>query len=212
VAPDSAAQDQLYARLKSDLLSGLFAPGARIEILQLADRFGVSATPVREAIHRLYGERLVEPHPVSGFRIATLNQGQLLELYAWNVHHILAALHLATEDGLRRALNPILGTRIPEMPGARVSLLNQFFEAIGRATANGEFHGQIAAANERLAAIRLAEAGYFKNMGAELARLLMPVEMNVHSNLRRRIWHYHRRRFEHVSALARKIDPLQLGY
>lgn len=52
--------DRVYAALESALLSGRYAPGARILLRDVADELGVSLTPVRDAVNRLVAERVLE--------------------------------------------------------------------------------------------------------------------------------------------------------
>ncbi len=51
--------DAAYERLRSLIVSGALAPGARLVESELAQRLGVSRTPVREALRRLVGEGFV---------------------------------------------------------------------------------------------------------------------------------------------------------
>jgi len=52
--------DRAYAALKKGLMSGQFRPGEVLTIRQLASAYGISATPVREALQRLVAERSLE--------------------------------------------------------------------------------------------------------------------------------------------------------
>ena len=52
--------DRAYAALKQGLISGEFKPGQALVIRTLADSFGISATPIREALQRLVAERILE--------------------------------------------------------------------------------------------------------------------------------------------------------
>jgi DNA-binding GntR family transcriptional regulator len=52
--------DRAYAALKKGLMSGQFRPGEVLTIRQLAGRYGISVTPVREALQRLVAERSLE--------------------------------------------------------------------------------------------------------------------------------------------------------
>ena len=61
-----------YDRIRTLILSGDVAPGTRLGQVDLADRLGVSRTPVREALRRLTGEGLVEFEDQRGFRVAAL--------------------------------------------------------------------------------------------------------------------------------------------
>ena len=55
--------DQVYEHLEADILSGKYPRGAIVTELQLCAELGVSRTPVREALRRLFQEHLVEDTP-----------------------------------------------------------------------------------------------------------------------------------------------------
>ena len=52
--------ERVYFELKAKVMRAAFAPGERLDPAQLARNLGVSPTPVRDALHRLSGERLIE--------------------------------------------------------------------------------------------------------------------------------------------------------
>ncbi|TPK69518.1 GntR family transcriptional regulator [Mesorhizobium sp. B2-4-19] len=52
--------DRAYGALKQELISGGFSPGQTLVIRKLAETFGISTTPIREALQRLVAERLLE--------------------------------------------------------------------------------------------------------------------------------------------------------
>lgn len=62
----------VYARIRALILSGEMQPGQRLGQVDLAERLGVSRTPVREALRRLTGEGLVDFRDQRGFRVASL--------------------------------------------------------------------------------------------------------------------------------------------
>lgn len=55
--------DQVFERLEADILSGKYQRGEIITELQLCSELGVSRTPVREALRRLFQEHLIEDSP-----------------------------------------------------------------------------------------------------------------------------------------------------
>src|SRR5688572_27084415 len=63
----------VYDRLKSDIVSWAFKPGQRLPEGSIVERFGVSRTPVREALLRLEQEGLVVYVPQHGYSARTLN-------------------------------------------------------------------------------------------------------------------------------------------
>jgi len=70
--------DLAYERIRELVMSGEIVPGARLGQVELAERLGVSRTPVREALRRLSAEGLVEFSPNRGFRAADLGLDAVL--------------------------------------------------------------------------------------------------------------------------------------
>lgn len=62
--------DQLYRIMVERITTGVFAPGSRLDPGAIATEFGVSRTPVRDALVRLERDRLIESRPRSGTFVA----------------------------------------------------------------------------------------------------------------------------------------------
>ena len=62
-------RDHVYRAIRSAILSGAFATGDRINERQLAEQFGVSTTPIKEALRQIETEGLVETLPRRGVAI-----------------------------------------------------------------------------------------------------------------------------------------------
>lgn len=73
--------DQVGEALRQEILSGQFGPSERLVIDTLAQRYGVSQIPVREALRGLEGEGLVEFRSGSGTVVADITRDELAELY-----------------------------------------------------------------------------------------------------------------------------------
>jgi DNA-binding GntR family transcriptional regulator len=69
--------ERTLATLRELILDGDLRPGTRLGEVELADRLGVSRTPVREALSRLAAEGLVEIAPNRGARVATWTVAEL---------------------------------------------------------------------------------------------------------------------------------------
>ncbi|MBL8242092.1 MAG: GntR family transcriptional regulator [Bryobacterales bacterium] len=67
------ATDEVYENLRDAILNRLFVPGERLQVDEIAERLGVSLTPVRHAIQQLATEGLIEIKPRSGTFVATLS-------------------------------------------------------------------------------------------------------------------------------------------
>jgi len=70
--------EQLIIR---SIASGEIGPGEPLRQLELADRLGVSPTPIREALRRLEAQGLVVRHPHRGVRVAEVEPSEMAELY-----------------------------------------------------------------------------------------------------------------------------------
>jgi GntR family carbon starvation induced transcriptional regulator len=70
----------IYARLRNDILRGVFRPGEKLPIDALCARYGIGATPLREALNRLSAEELVIRSDQRGFRVAPVSLEDLEEL------------------------------------------------------------------------------------------------------------------------------------
>lgn len=86
-SPDLTADDDgpqgggAYRQLLQDIRTGALLPGARLRETELADRFGISRTPVREAIRQLEADGLVAHIPRQGATIRVLDYPEVMELY-----------------------------------------------------------------------------------------------------------------------------------
>ena len=70
---------QVHERLRSDILHARLRPGELLSENQLAQRMGVSRTPVREAIQRLVREGLVRVLPQRGSQVSLLSRQRIRE-------------------------------------------------------------------------------------------------------------------------------------
>jgi len=83
----STRVDSAYDRLKDEILRGILPPGYQAPEPDIANRLGMSRTPVREALIRLEAERLVDLIPRRGARVVAISQKDFREIF-----EILAAL------------------------------------------------------------------------------------------------------------------------
>ena len=74
-------REMAYEFLKSSVLSGHFNPGERLTEEHLAKKFGVSRTPVREALHKLESEGLIKPLETRGFIVSRDSKDEVEELF-----------------------------------------------------------------------------------------------------------------------------------
>lgn len=72
---------ELVRILEQEIVTGLLTPGERLDEASLAARFGVSRTPVREALNQLASTGLVEVRPRRGAAVAAPGLKELLEMF-----------------------------------------------------------------------------------------------------------------------------------
>lgn len=98
----SASVDYVYRALRQQIMDNSLPPNTQLLEQTLVSTFGVSRTPIREALVRLQGEGLLEIIPRHGARILPLSLADMREIY-----EILASLEpTAAEIVTRRGLLP----------------------------------------------------------------------------------------------------------
>lgn len=73
--------DTLVQTLADDIVSGRLSPGSKLDAQAMAERFGVSRTPIRETFGHLAAMGLVTHRPNRGVVVATLSAQALSDLY-----------------------------------------------------------------------------------------------------------------------------------
>jgi len=74
--------DEIAFRLQAAILDGEFPPGTHLQQDELCARFGVSRTPVREALRKLQAQHLVDVIPNKGATVRVPSRAELSEVYA----------------------------------------------------------------------------------------------------------------------------------
>ncbi len=80
IAERQSLREQIASSLRAAVVSGKLEPGVVYSVPSLAAQFGISATPVREAMLELCRDGLVEPVRNKGFRISVMTDHQLDEI------------------------------------------------------------------------------------------------------------------------------------
>ncbi len=73
--------DQVFNRIQNAIITGEIATGAKISEATICEQYGVSRGPLREAIRRLEGRKLLVRVPHAGVRVVSLNPEDLVEIY-----------------------------------------------------------------------------------------------------------------------------------
>lgn len=78
---NTSISNQIYLRIKSDILSGEYSPGERLLVLDLAKKFEVSQAPVREALERLKFEELIIGTPNKGSVVSSITAKEIHDIF-----------------------------------------------------------------------------------------------------------------------------------
>jgi DNA-binding GntR family transcriptional regulator len=73
--------DEIAFRVESAIIEGIYPPGSRLRQDELCNRFGVSRTPVREALRKLQARNLVVVVPNKGATVRVPTRKELMEVY-----------------------------------------------------------------------------------------------------------------------------------
>lgn len=175
-----ALVDKLAAQLHARVISGELASGARLRQEALAEEFGVSRTPIREALRKLQADGIVELHPNRGAVVRPLSPREIRDAYEVRASLEALAAELAADrinreqlvrlrhaqDEFRRALAQTLRLRRRGNGDVGEREVGQW----GRA--NDEFHQAI---HEGSCNAVLAEtlAHLHRNFPRDLSRLVV---------------------------------------
>lgn len=149
--PDSLIRHKIYEQIRADILSCALTPGRQFREGDLAEKFGVSKSPIRDALQRLEIEGLIEIEPRRGHRVAPISIADAEDIL--DLREILEAGALRTI--VARATDRELGD-LDRLRDGDTTDLNAF------AAYNRDFHLAIceASGNRRLAS---SMAGLMEN-------------------------------------------------
>jgi DNA-binding GntR family transcriptional regulator len=153
--------DRAYENIKKRIFEFALMPGNRLSESELAEQISVSRTPLRQALHRLQHEGLVEAIPKVGWQVPLLNFAKFDELYAFRVLiecHAILAIRAAGKDGTTlRELSTVW--QIPPQErlddAQKVGELDEaFHRGLVECTGNGELGRAYREITERMRIVR----------------------------------------------------------
>lgn len=186
MAPEPVTADYIHRRIRHEIVEGTFTPGMTLKLNRLTDQFGTSATPVRDAMNRLVGERLVELLPGGGFRVRPLGPDRLAGLYRWHGQLIQLALG-----------HPLPGIASEMEEAGHVARTSEALFGILASVSHNEDLVQAQAATSRmLARARALEPLVIPDAVDELSRLIATIGRQDIGATRRAVARYHRDRVQ----------------
>ena len=91
--------ETIGVRLKQDIVAGQLPPGGKLRIRELAARYDVGTSPIREALTRVAADGLVTAEGRRGFRVATISEEDLIDLTNVRILVETEALRLSIQHG-----------------------------------------------------------------------------------------------------------------
>lgn len=188
--PKGQATQGVYSKLRGEILTLELKPGQYLEETALEKRFGVSRTPIREALIRLQADRLVRFSPNRGHYVETVSFNDVprileaLDLQQGAVLQLAAARHDAADLAELRKINEAYraaGERDDHK--AMAELNHDFHLAIAEAAGNSflaEFYGAMLNFSIRLSYLMFQSAarnredfeGYYMRVYEEHAEMI----------------------------------------
>jgi DNA-binding GntR family transcriptional regulator len=194
--------ERVYAAIKQRLRDGLYTPGARLEPAALSDELNASVTPVRDALHRLTGERLVEAPRHEGFRVPVMTETLLRQLYGWHLDLLLLAV-------AKHQTTALAGEMMANGDGGEATQLerqNRLFLALARIAGNPEHVAAVEALSARLRPVQLLEELFLDEPEAETSEIVRALRERDRRALRSSLVRYHRRRERIVPELLARLQ------
>lgn len=194
-----ATAERVHEALRTRLMSRAFRPGDRLDPAVLAPPLAASVTPVRDALHRLTGEGLVETRTAGGFHVPALDEPGLEDLYDWSAELILLAIR-----AWRRPAAPPAFDELPD-DAVLADRVAAMFLAVARHSANREHAHAVDRLNARLHAVRSVEEHVLDGTAAELQALSAAVRTAERNRLKSLCRSYHRRRRRAAADIVRAV-------
>jgi len=181
VRPGNVA-DQAYLALSNEILAGRTDPDARLTEMTIAERLGISRTPVREAVRRLILEGFLTRDRREGLRVTTLNRDEVQQIF--NIRLMLegyaarrAAEHATPAEAAELTrLAEVMTAHTPPRSDADFAILSQ---------ANTAFHRLV------LEAARSPRVAALVSLAVKLSLVMRTYRMYSERDLIRQSRHHH---------------------
>lgn len=136
----------VYETLRQRIGTSVYAPGSRLTEVEIAKEFGVSRTPVRQALHRLGAEGLIEVKNGVGVRVTEIADRELEDMYRLRLHLVGLIGELSPQALTPADIEAVkqIRARIGEMRDAAAEphissytqLCDQFYAVVNRVIGN----------------------------------------------------------------------------
>jgi DNA-binding GntR family transcriptional regulator len=153
----STSADRIYEELRRSVIMGHRKPGERLNLERLAEQYGTSVTPVREALQMLSQDGLITPRPHAGFYVTQVTLKELRDMLdlreVLEVASVERAVVRITDEQIEELEHVHMGyTGDDETSYERYVAENRRFHyLIARASGNQELADALGRLHDRLA-------------------------------------------------------------
>ena len=123
-ANSSTVSERIYTAIRNDILNKTLVSGEKLTIKKLHEMYGVSSSPIREALFRLQQDGLIEYRSNAGMRVIEFTRQDLAEIYMLLTEFDVIALRAATTP--TRRLSTLAALELC-MERARASIENNYW-------------------------------------------------------------------------------------
>ncbi|PCJ47017.1 MAG: GntR family transcriptional regulator [Gammaproteobacteria bacterium] len=176
--PSKTLADQVYRQIRDDIVHGDLPPGSKLKIEPLRTRYQIGASPLREALSRLYSDGFVSSKGQQGFKVMEMTRDDLEDVTNLRILIENKALSQSIingddhwESGVVAAFHRL--TKIETTPGEK-----DIHELEDR---NNSFHNALLAASSSIRLHQFYTTLYDQHKRyRNLARGVMPYKRNIH--------------------------------
>lgn len=158
-------RERILSAIRAAIVNGQIRQGTRIMEPELAERFGISRTPIREAIRQLESEGLISVIPRKGAIVAFISPQDVSNFYELKMilegHAARLAAKNLTENDLTKmetVNRQIEAASVKKNPGRVLDLHNEFHEIFLRACGNDKLHAIVQSLDMQFQPYRLIPA------------------------------------------------------
>ncbi|WP_404479220.1 GntR family transcriptional regulator [Novosphingobium sp. BL-52-GroH] len=209
MAPEPVTAHHIHGLVRQEIVAGAYTPGMILNLNRLTHEFGTSSTPVRDAMNRLVGERLVEHLPGGGFRVRALSPDRLAGLYEWHGQLLRLALASALPESVREQVSA-LARRFDE-PGHVAPVAGAAFGIVVSVSRNEELARAFEAVALTLARARALEHLVIPGAVDELSQVIATIAAKDVAASRRIVGRYHRNRIRLSPRIHNMLRPTTAG-
>lgn len=127
-------EDMTQSFIREAIVTGVFPPGHRLNLDEIAATLGVSRMPVRAGLRQLEGEGLIEVSPYRGARVSVLEPAEIAEIYELRVlleGYLLEQLMERLDDAFVDELESIVSQlEMSEELGTRFEKRQSFYQVL----------------------------------------------------------------------------------